>query len=146
MNKTLLNDSDEVSSRIFQRMELKSSNERVHVLVYRIKNLIDFSKIKLQIVTKASKLHMSGVVAVFCDCCLIIIEGSPKQQCQFQNFIINNTNNLNLNACKLVMQTKKQRRNFGKIRIKVFLLERKAQHFFRSYECEQYLELIRSEI
>lgn len=144
------------------RKKLKATKEGVHVSVYRIRDKLDVSSKKFQIIAAAKKLYMSGVVAVLCDCCLVIVEGGPKQQNQFQlfmmNFIRRNAHEvgfnqeiqenryLTLSTCDLVLQTKIQRRNFGEIKIKVFSFEQEAFNFFHSYQCEQYLELARFQL
>ncbi|XP_059613316.1 U4/U6 small nuclear ribonucleoprotein Prp3 [Phlebotomus argentipes] len=124
----------------------------VHVSVYRVRDLHDNLSKKFKVETNAKQLHMTGVIVLFRDCCVVVIEGGPKQQKKFRRLMLsrikweednvkNADGNEVPNSCALVWEGTSQRRHFGEIKFKSFPMEKMAREFFQKYLVEQYWDL-----
>lgn len=61
----------------------------VSVSVYRIRELFKFQAKKYKVETNAKQLLMTGIVALFRDCSVVVVEGGPKQQKKFRRLMLN---------------------------------------------------------
>uniref|UniRef100_A0A7G3B1U1 Putative u4/u6 small nuclear ribonucleoprotein n=1 Tax=Lutzomyia longipalpis TaxID=7200 RepID=A0A7G3B1U1_LUTLO len=124
----------------------------VCVAVYRVKDLQENLSKKFKVETNAKQLHMTGVIVLFRDCCVVVIEGGPKQQKKFKRLMLNRIKwsedlvknadgNQVPNNCSLVWEGTSQRRHFGEIKFKNFPMEKMAREFFQKYAVEQYWDL-----
>jgi len=124
----------------------------VHVSVYRIRDLHDNASKKFKVETNAKQLHMTGVVILFRDCCIVVVEGGPKQQKKYRRLMLhrvkweedmvkNIDGNEVPNSCNLVWEGTCQRRHFGEIKFKVFPMEKMAREFFQKHQVEHYWDL-----
>jgi U4/U6 small nuclear ribonucleoprotein PRP3 len=124
----------------------------IHVSVYRIKDLHENQSKKFKIETNAKQLFMTGVVALFRDCCVVVVEGGPKQQKKYRRLMtqrikwdedtVKNADGIEIpNSCVLVWQGTSQRRYFGEMKFKNFTLEKLARDFFQKHHVEHFWDL-----
>ncbi|XP_005180664.1 U4/U6 small nuclear ribonucleoprotein Prp3 isoform X2 [Musca domestica] len=124
----------------------------VHISVYRIKDLQDNASKKFKVETNAKQLHMTGTVVLFRDCCVVVVEGGPKQQKKYRRLmlhrikwdedIVKGPDGQEVpNSCVLVWEGTSQRRHFGEIKFKVFPMEKMAREFFQKHQVEHYWDL-----
>lgn len=126
----------------------------VHVSVYRIKDLTNQSK-KFKVETNAKQLFMTGIVILFRDCNVVVVEGGPKQQKKYRRLMMHrvkweedfvkvtedNADKEELNSCKLVWEGKMPKRSFGEMKMKIFPMEKAAREFFQKHHCEHFWDL-----
>lgn len=60
----------------------------VSVSVYRIRELFKFQAKKYKVEMNAKQLQMTGVVGLFRDCSVVVVEGGPKQQKKFRRLML----------------------------------------------------------
>uniref|UniRef100_A0A1A9WSR4 Uncharacterized protein n=1 Tax=Glossina brevipalpis TaxID=37001 RepID=A0A1A9WSR4_9MUSC len=124
----------------------------VHVSVYRIKDLQDNASKKFKVETNAKQLHMTGTVVLFRDCCVVVVEGGPKQQKKYRRLMqhrikweedmVKGPDGQEVpNSCVLVWEGTSQRRHFGEIKFKIFPMEKMAREFFQKHQVEHYWDL-----
>lgn len=124
----------------------------VNVSVYRIRDLQDNASKKFKVETNAKQLHMTGTVVLFRDCCVVVVEGGPKQQKKYRRVmqhrikweedIVKGPDGQEIpNTCVLVWEGTSQRRHFGEIKFKVFTMEKMAREFFQKHQVEHYWDL-----
>ncbi|XP_075160577.1 pre-mRNA processing factor 3 [Haematobia irritans] len=124
----------------------------VHISVYRIRDLQDNASKKFKVETNAKQLHMTGSVVLFRDCCVVVVEGGPKQQKKYRRLMLNRIKweedmvkgpdgQEVPNSCVLVWEGTSQRRHFGEIKFKVFPMEKMAREFFQKHQVEHYWDL-----
>lgn len=124
----------------------------VHVCVYRIRELHDFQSKKFKVETNAKQLMMSGVIVLFRDSCVVVVEGGPKQQKKYKRLMlqrikwdedmVKNADGVEVpNSCVLVWEGMSQRRHFGEIKLKGFPMEKMAREFFQKHQVEHYWDL-----
>ncbi|XP_058832427.1 U4/U6 small nuclear ribonucleoprotein Prp3 [Topomyia yanbarensis] len=124
----------------------------VHVAVYRIRDLHDQQSKKYKVETNAKQLFMTGVCILFRDCCVVVVEGGPKQQKKYKRLMLtrikweedsvkNADGNEVPNSCVLVWEGTAQRRHFGEFKYKSFPMEKSAREFFQKHHVEHYWDL-----
>lgn len=124
----------------------------VKVAVYRVRDLHECQSKKFKVETNAKQLLMTGVIVQFRDCSVVVVEGGPKQQKKYKRLMMerikwdedtvkNADGNEIPNACNLVWEGMTQRRNFGEIKVKGFLMEKLAREFFQKHQVEHYWDL-----
>jgi U4/U6 small nuclear ribonucleoprotein PRP3 len=129
----------------------------VNVSVYRIRDLHNVQSKKFKVETNAKQLYLTGVVALFRDCCVVVVEGGPKQQKRYRRLMMHRIkweedlvkcNDATTdgekeipNSCNLVWEGKVPKRNFGEVKLKAFLMEKMAREFFQKHHCEHYWDL-----
>jgi len=124
----------------------------VHVAVYRIRDLSNNASKKFKIEANSKQLLMTGVVVLFRDCCVVVVEGGPKQQQKFKRVMSQRINwnedvvkdvdgNDIPNVCHLVWEGISSKRNFGEIKFKSFSNEKLAREFFQKHHVEHYWDL-----
>lgn len=129
----------------------------VQVSVYRVRDLHNVQSKKFKVETNAKQLFMTGVVILFRDCCVIVVEGGPKQQKRYRRLMMHRIKwEEDLikcseatvdgekevpNSCKLVWDGKVPRRCFGEIKFKFFTMEKLVREFFQKHHCEHYWDL-----
>lgn len=124
----------------------------VHVSVYRIRDLQDNASKKFKVETNAKQLHMTGTVVLFRDCCVVVVEGGPKQQKKYRRVMqhrikweedmVKGPDGQEIsNSCVLVWEGTSQRRHFGELKFKVFPMEKMAREFFQKHQVEHYWDL-----
>lgn len=124
----------------------------VNVAVYRIRDLHNKQAKKYKIETNAKQLFLTGVVVLFRDCCVVVVEGGPKQQKKYKRLILDrikweedivkNADGVEVpNSCCLVWEGTSQRRHFGEIKFKDFPMEKMAREFFQKHQVESYWDL-----
>lgn len=124
----------------------------VHVSVYRIRDLHDQQAKKFKVETNAKQLFMTGVCILFRDCCVVVVEGGPKQQKKYRRLMLhrvkweedlvkNADGNEVPNSCVLVWEGTAQRRHFGEFKYKSFPMEKSAREFFQKHHVEHYWDL-----
>lgn len=129
----------------------------VQVSVYRIRDLHNVQSKKFKVETNAKQLFMTGIVILFRDCCVVVVEGGPKQQKRYRRLMMNRikweedmvkTSEMTPegekevpNSCKIVWEGKVPRRCFGEIKFKFFTMEKMVREFFQKHHCEHYWDL-----
>ncbi|KAH8379284.1 hypothetical protein KR009_004031 [Drosophila setifemur] len=144
--------TSEQKSEKKQRKLREDTSCGVHVSVYRIRDLQDNQSKKFKVETNAKQLQMTGSVALFRDCCVVVVEGGPKQQKKYRRLMLHrikweedlakgNDGQDVPNSCVLVWEGTSQRRHFGEIKFKVFPMEKMAREFFQKHQVEHYWDL-----
>lgn len=129
----------------------------VNVAVYRIRDLHNVQSKKFKVETNAKQLFMTGTVILFRDCCVVVVEGGPKQQKRYKRLLMHRIkweedmvkcNEATVegekevpNSCTLVWEGKVPRRCFGEIKFKFFTMEKLVREFFQKHHCEHYWDL-----
>lgn len=129
----------------------------VQVSVYRIRDLHNVQSKKFKVETNAKQLFMTGTVILFRDCCVVVVEGGPKQQKRYRRLMMTRIKweedmikcseatvdgeKEVPNCCKLVWEGKVPRRCFGEIKFKFFTMEKLVREFFQKHHCEHYWDL-----
>ncbi|XP_052242082.1 U4/U6 small nuclear ribonucleoprotein Prp3-like isoform X1 [Dreissena polymorpha] len=130
----------------------------VHVSVYRVNDLSNPAK-KFKVETNANQLYMTGVVVLFKDCNIVVVEGGPKQQRKFRRLMLTRIKwaedkqkkkkeddeveegPATSNKCVLVWEGTTQQRAFGEMKFKVCPTEAFAREQFRKHNVESYWDL-----
>ncbi|XP_032599005.1 U4/U6 small nuclear ribonucleoprotein Prp3 isoform X2 [Drosophila grimshawi] len=144
--------TSEQKSEKKQRKLKEDTSCGVHVSVYRIRDLQDNQSKKYKVETNAKQLQMTGSVALFRDCCVVVVEGGPKQQKKYRRLMLHrikweedvvkgNDGQDVANTCVLVWEGTSQRRHFGEIKFKIFPMEKMAREFFQKHQVEHYWDL-----
>ncbi|XP_034657305.1 U4/U6 small nuclear ribonucleoprotein Prp3 isoform X1 [Drosophila subobscura] len=144
--------TSEQKSEKKQRKLKEDTSCGVHVSVYRIRDLQDNQSKKFKVETNAKQLQMTGTVALFRDCCVVVVEGGPKQQKKYRRLMLTrikwdedlakgNDGQDVPNSCVLVWEGTSQRRHFGEIKFKIFPMEKMAREFFQKHQVEHYWDL-----
>lgn len=144
--------TSEQKSEKKQRKLKEDTSCGVHVSVYRIRDLQDNQSKKFKVETNAKQLQMTGSVALFRDCCVVVVEGGPKQQKKYRKLMLHrikweedmvkgNDGQDVPNTCVLVWEGTSQRRHFGEIKFKIFPMEKMAREFFQKHQVEHYWDL-----
>lgn len=60
----------------------------VNVCVYRVKDLSD-PAVKFKLEANSNQLHMTGIVLLYKDLNVVVVEGGPKQQRKFKRLMLN---------------------------------------------------------
>ncbi|XP_052902197.1 U4/U6 small nuclear ribonucleoprotein Prp3 isoform X1 [Anopheles moucheti] len=124
----------------------------VSVAVYRIRELQEQQSKKFKVETNAKQLFLTGACVLFRDCCVVVVEGGPKQQKKYRRLmlhrikweedLVKNADGKEIsNSCVLVWEGMNQRRNFGEFKYKSFPLEKSARDFFQKHHVEHYWDL-----
>lgn len=124
----------------------------VQVSVYRIKDLHELASKKFKVETNAKQLFMTGTVMLYPDCCVVVVEGGPKQQKKYKRLMLNRIKweedmvkdpdgNEVPNKCVLVWEGTSKQRNFGEMKFKVCPTERMAREHFKKHKVEHYWDL-----
>ncbi|XP_017059544.1 U4/U6 small nuclear ribonucleoprotein Prp3 isoform X1 [Drosophila ficusphila] len=144
--------TSEQKSEKKQRKLREDTSCGVHVSVYRIRDLQDNQSKKFKVETNAKQLQMTGTVVLFRDCCVVVVEGGPKQQKKYRRLMLTrikweediakgNDGQDVPNSCVLVWEGTSQRRHFGEIKFKIFPMEKMAREFFQKHQVEHYWDL-----
>ncbi|XP_053387114.1 U4/U6 small nuclear ribonucleoprotein Prp3-like isoform X2 [Mercenaria mercenaria] len=130
----------------------------VHVSVYRVNDLSNPSK-KFKVETNAKQLYMTGIVVLFKDCNIVVVEGGPKQQRKFKRLMMHRIKweedkqrkkkdadgetdeTESRNRCVLVWEGTTKNRAFGEMKFKVCPTEAFAREQFRKHSVESYWDL-----
>ncbi|KAG5864849.1 U4/U6 small nuclear ribonucleoprotein Prp3, partial [Gonioctena quinquepunctata] len=123
-----------------------------NVAVYRIRDLHELASKKFKVETNAKQLFMTGCVVLYPDCCVVVVEGGPKQQKRYKRLMLNrikweddlvkNPDGLEVpNKCDLVWEGTTKQRNFGEVKFKVCPTERLAREHFKKHKVEHYWDL-----
>lgn len=124
----------------------------VLVSIYRIRELHELAAKKFKIETNAKQLFMTGCVMLYPDCCVVVVEGGPKQQKKYKRLMLHRIKwdedtvkdpdgNEVPNKCVLVWEGSSKQRNFGEIKFKVCPMERLAREHFKRHKVEHYWDL-----
>lgn len=126
----------------------------VQVAVYRVLNLNNPAK-KFKVEMNAKQLTMTGVVVVYRNINVVVVEGGPKQQKKFKNLMLNRIKwhedtaskdgteggEQIENKCFLVWEGSTKQRAFGEIKFKVSPNESFARELFKNHGVEHYWDL-----
>ncbi|GLV44248.1 Precursor RNA processing 3 [Carabus blaptoides fortunei] len=124
----------------------------VHVTVYRIRDLHENASKKFKVEANAKQLYLTGCVMLYPDCCVVVVEGGPKQLKKYKRLMLNRVKweedmvkdpdgNQVPNKCVLVWEGTTKQRNFGEIKFKVCPMEKMAREHFRKHKVEHYWDL-----
>jgi U4/U6 small nuclear ribonucleoprotein PRP3 len=126
----------------------------VNVSVYRIKDLSNQSK-RFKVETNAKQLFMTGIVILFRDCNVVVVEGGPKQQKKYRRLMMHRikweedfvkvteegADKEQPNSAKLVWEGKMPKRSFGEMKIRPFPMEKPIRELFQKHHCEHFWDL-----
>ncbi|CAH0559492.1 unnamed protein product [Brassicogethes aeneus] len=123
-----------------------------HVSLYRIRDLHDLASKKFKVETNAKQLFMTGCVLMYPDCCVVVVEGGPKQLKKYKRLMLNrikweedivkDPDGIEVpNKCVLVWEGTTKQRNFGEMKFKVCPTERMAREHFKKHKVEHYWDL-----
>lgn len=128
----------------------------VNVAVYRVLNLHNPAK-KFKVEMNAKQLQMTGVIVLYKNINVIVVEGGPKQQKKFKNLMLNrikwsedpasreispDNKDPGENDCWLVWEGLAKSRAFkGDIKLKISPNESFAREIFKNHGVEQYWDL-----
>ncbi|GBP64164.1 hypothetical protein EVAR_35553_1 [Eumeta japonica] len=124
----------------------------VHVAVYRVRDLFESASAKFKVERNARQLHMTGCVVLHRGCCVVVVEGGPKQHAKYKRLMLHrikweeervkSMEGVEApNACHLVWEGVAQQRAFGDIKFKVIPTEKQAREHFLKHKVEQYWDL-----
>lgn len=124
----------------------------VHVAIYRVLHLHELASKKFKVETNAKQLFMSGCVVLYPDCCVVVVEGGPKQQKKYKRLMLNRVKweedivkdpdgREVPNKCVLVWEGTSKQRNFGEMKFKVCPTEKLAREHFKKHKVEHYWDL-----
>ncbi|KAK3597920.1 hypothetical protein CHS0354_042261 [Potamilus streckersoni] len=136
----------------------------VHVSVYRVRDLTNPAK-KFKIESNCNQLYMSGLVVLFKDCNVVVVEGGPKQQRKFRRLMLHRIKWSEekqkqtkddddsdseeeidkSNKASLVWEGTVKNRAFGEIKFKVCPTVNFAREQFKKQGVEHYWDLAYSE-
>lgn len=124
----------------------------VHVAVYRVKDLFECASAKFKVEVNAQQLHMTGVVLLHRGCCVVVVEGGPKQSAKYKRLMLHRIKweeemvkdadgQQTGNTCSLVWEGTVAKRAFGDIKFKVMPTEKQARELFQKHGVEHYWDL-----
>lgn len=124
----------------------------VHVAVYRVKDLFECASAKFKVEANAAQLHMSGSVLLHRGCCVVVVEGGPKQHAKYKRLMLHRIKweedmvkdaegNEVPNSCSLVWEGIVKQRAFGDVKFKVMPTEKQAREHFQKHRVEHYWDL-----
>ncbi|CAK1555991.1 unnamed protein product [Leptosia nina] len=124
----------------------------VHVAVYRIKDLFECASAKFKVEVNAQQLHMTGCVVLHRGCCVVVVEGGPKQHAKYKRLMLHrikweeetikdSDGTEAPNSCQLVWEGTTAGRSFGDIKFKVMPTEKQARELFQKHKVEHYWDL-----
>ncbi|KAL3313523.1 U4/U6 small nuclear ribonucleoprotein Prp3 [Cichlidogyrus casuarinus] len=129
---------------------------RVHVAVYRVKDLSNLSH-RFKVETNANQLLMTGIVALHNNCNVIVVEGGRKQQHKFKRLMLHRIkwnesvkrkieeetpsstqNPQGEDLCQLIWEGTVKERAFEKVQLKPCPTELYAREIFKKKDVEHY--------
>lgn len=113
------------------------------VAVYRVLNLSSLSH-KFKLSQNAKQLTMSGVLLLYKDLNIIVVEGGPKQQRKFKHLVLNRirwTDDDDDNKCLLVWEGQVGQRSFRGFKTTEVKTESEARDLFKQFKVEHYWDL-----
>lgn len=124
----------------------------VHVAVFRVKDLFECASAKFKVEANAAQLHMSGSVLLHRGCCVVVVEGGPKQHAKYKRLMLHRIKweedmvkdaegNEVPNSCSLVWEGIVKQRAFGDVKFKVMPTEKQAREHFQKHRVEHYWDL-----
>ncbi|CAH1641930.1 unnamed protein product [Spodoptera littoralis] len=124
----------------------------VHVAVFRVKDLFECASAKFKVEANAAQLHMSGTVLLHRGCCVVVVEGGPKQHAKYKRLMLHRIKweedmvkdaegNEVPNSCSLVWEGIVKQRAFGDVKFKVMPTEKQAREHFQKHRVEHYWDL-----
>jgi len=125
-----------------------------HVAVYRVLNLLNPAK-KFKVEANAKQLLMTGVVILYRNVNVIVVEGGPKQQKKFKRLMLHRirwseeeaskdgteSSEKIENKCLLVWEGTSKSRAFSDFKFKLSPNESFARELFKNHEVEHYWDL-----
>ncbi|XP_046975453.1 U4/U6 small nuclear ribonucleoprotein Prp3 [Vanessa cardui] len=124
----------------------------VHVAVYRVKDLFECASAKFKVEVNAQQLHMTGCVLLHRGCCVVVVEGGPRQHAKYKRLMLHRIKweeemvkdadgQPTGNSCHLVWEGATAKRAFGDIKFKVMPTEKQARELFSKHGVEHYWDL-----
>lgn len=122
------------------------------VSVFRILNISSQSH-KFKISQNAKQLTMTGVMVLYKDINIVVVEGGPKQQRKYKHLMLDrirwqddpivaqNGSLVAINKCLLVWEGQVPQRSFRGFKVKTMKNENEARDFFKQSKVEHYWDL-----
>lgn len=148
--------AEEKRTKNLKKIREDLSTTGVWTSVYRILDMSNPSH-KFKVTKNAKQLTMSGVLVLYKDLNIVVVEGGPKQQRRYKHLMLdrikwsegskNNSDesvsnpNLNDNRCLLVWEGQVQQKSLRSFKVKQFEDQSKARDFFRECKIEHYWDL-----
>jgi U4/U6 small nuclear ribonucleoprotein PRP3 len=132
----------------------EDTNLGVHVAVYRLLDLHNPAQ-KFKVEMNAKQLQMTGVIVLYRNINVVVVEGGAKQQKKFKRLMLSRikwhedevskdgteTGEKVPNRCDLVWEGMAKNRSFGEIKFKIAPNESFARELFKNHSVEQYWHL-----
>ncbi|XP_033100866.1 U4/U6 small nuclear ribonucleoprotein Prp3-like [Anneissia japonica] len=141
----------------------EDTSNGVNVSVYRVREL-NCPSHKFKVEANCKQLLMTGLVVMFKDANVVVVEGGPKQQKKFKRLMMNRIKwdqdkrrknvhdddsdeeeQRKVNKCLLVWEGTTMERSFGDIKFKQCPTESMAREVFKKHGVEHYWDLAHSE-
>ncbi|XP_047541862.1 U4/U6 small nuclear ribonucleoprotein Prp3 isoform X2 [Vanessa atalanta] len=150
-NKARALTKDQKREKIDRKIR-EDTSMSVHVAVYRVKDLFECASAKFKVEVNAQQLHMTGCVVLHRGCCVIVVEGGPKQHAKYKRLMLHRIKweeemvkdadgQQTGNSCHLVWEGSTSKRAFGDIKFKVMPTEKQARELFHKHGVEHYWDL-----
>ncbi|XP_050359436.1 U4/U6 small nuclear ribonucleoprotein Prp3 [Nymphalis io] len=150
-NKARALTKDQKREKIDRKIR-EDTSMSVHVAVYRVKDLFECASAKFKVEVNAQQLHMTGCVVLHRGCCVIVVEGGPKQHAKYKRLMLHRIKweeeiikdadgQQTGNSCHLVWEGATAKRAFGDIKFKVMPTEKQARELFHKHGVEHYWDL-----
>lgn len=145
---------DEKRAKRLRKIQEDLSITGTRVSVFRILNMgLQSNKFK-RVSEKAEELTMTGVVVLYKDINVVVVEGGPNQQRRFEHFMhkirwsddpITQKDNSEVpagsNKCLLVWKGQVSQRSFRRFKVRPMNSENEARNFFKQSKVEHYWDL-----
>lgn len=122
------------------------------VSVFRILNMSSQSH-KFKVSQNAKQLTLTGVMVLYKDINVVVVEGGPNQQRKYKHLMLDrihwqddpavtqNGSHPNINKCLLVWEGQVPQRSFRGFKVKTMTNENEARNFFKQTKVEHYWDL-----
>eukprot|EP00058_Branchiostoma_floridae_P020006 XP_002605496.1 hypothetical protein BRAFLDRAFT_115421 [Branchiostoma floridae] len=122
----------------------EDTSQGVHVSVYRVRDMRNPAK-KYKVEANANQLYMTGMVVMYQDVNVVVVEGGPKAQKKFRRLMMHRIkwDDDQPSRDDEIGTVKSQ--NFGQIQFKICPTESLAREHFRKHGVEHYWNLAHSQ-
>lgn len=145
---------EEKRAKKLRKIQEDLSITGTYVSVFRILDMSSQS-LKFKITQNAKQLTMTGVLSIFKNINLVVVEGGPKQQRKFQHLMLdrirwseeplskseNDDKPPGFNRCFLVWEGQVSQRSFRGFKVKTMTTETEAREYFQQTKVEHYWDL-----
>lgn len=145
---------EEKRAKKLRKIQEDLSVTGTQVSVFRILNMSSQSH-KFKITQNAKQLTMTGVLILYKDINVVVVEGGPKQQRKFKHLILDRIHwaedplvahdgsdkPVGINKCLLLWEGQVNQRSFRGFKVKPVNSETEARDFFKQFKVEHYWDI-----